>query len=137
VATLQTQIAAVSGLSSTTVIVGYVMQPPSTPFVMLADLAQADAEQGATLDAYTHTWSMTVVGWASATTDSYLARLQAACDLYDLVLRGIASDRTLGGKARNVWPSSPQIGATMDGTAPSYGFFQVDVMFEIKIGVGA
>ena len=137
IAQLKTLTAAATGMSSDTVIVGYVMQPPQTPFVMFADLARAESRRGDTLEAYTHTWSMTCVGWVSASTDSYLARLTAAADLYDEIVSGIAADRTLGGYARDVWPSNVSVGATMDGVAPSYGYFVFDVNFEIKNGAGA
>lgn len=119
-----------------TVHLGYMATPPADKFVMISDITGAEGVEGNTLDAYTHTWSMTVIGYVEASTDTYLARVQAAADLYHDVIRGLSVDRTLGGYARRVWPTDVEIGGSQ-GAAPSFGFFRLELNIEIKNGRGA
>lgn len=142
---LVAQIAAVNGSGSYTydlrttdaVVFGLSSAPPTNPHVAVAPYIEGQGEPGVTLTEYRHQWQLAIVGRVSATTDNELARFQAAANLYADVLRGIAVDRTLGGYARDVLPSAPEIGATHAGVIPGYGWFILPVTIDVVNGNGA
>lgn len=121
-----------TGANSVTV--GVSEDAPTYPHIAIMPYASGAAETGNTLDAVTHTWQIAIVGRVAAATDSELARFQAASLLYHDVLDALKIDRTLGGIARDVESSNPEIFATAQGVLPAEGAFIAPIQIEIKRG---
>lgn len=144
-AALQSQIALADGTGAYTydlsgtdsVLYGLHWPPPKVPGVMIADVALSDIEVGNTMEAMTHTWTVQVIGYVDGASDDYLTRKQNAADLLNDIMLALFSDRTMGGNTRDLYASSAQVAGTLDGVAPAYGFCTLDVVLEIKNGVGA
>lgn len=107
---------------------------PTYPHVGILPYVSGAADAGNTLDAVTHTWELVLVGRVNASSDSSLARIQAAANLYHDVLDALGIDRTLGGIARDVQVGSPEILATAQGVLPGEGSFILPLSIEIKRG---
>jgi hypothetical protein len=117
--------------SSDRVIVGMVDIPPQFPCVMLATVTAGRGETGNTLEAFTHEWTVDLVGFVSSSTSTAAERWYAAANLHADVLRMIKLNRTLGGTCRDVTPGAEWISGSEAGEL-AFGMFGLELRLLIK-----
>jgi hypothetical protein len=113
------------------VIVGMVDIPPQFPCLMIATVTGGTADTSNTLDAYTHEWTVDLVGFVTAADSTTSGRWYAAANLHADVLKCIKANRTLGGACRDVVPLAQWISGSEAGEV-GFGMFGLELRISIK-----